>query len=179
MVTMLLISDDAVLVENFQCVVGVDLDVAQSRPVDATHDICVWDVTNADIFEQGQWAVAQPIRVLIGNASQVDEMLTHGDAVEDIWLKPLPSTLLQMRIQTLWLAGNYQRSLNETLHQLKNPLSTIRGYSDVLLKMSGHNEKLPPLVESQHKFVSAIYNASGKMQVMMDALSHRLKSSID
>lgn len=184
MISILLVSEDSSLMEAVQGLAQADVSIAHSLETEATYDLCLLDVASFGWVYVEQWRHIAPLRILIGDSAQADKMVASMDDITDLWFKPLPAPLIQKRITNLFTAlslmariQDNQRSLGDTLHDLKNPIATVRGYSDVLLNMSGQTDKLPPLVESQHKFIAAIYNASGKMEILVDNLRDRNKSS--
>lgn len=139
-------------------------------------DISAFNMTDTLIIHIG---LVTNYILVVGNA-QDQAQFQDIEIAFDYMLKPITLYRLEKRLDAINLhRQEIARYLSHMRHELRNPLASIAGYTDLLLSALEDptlRANVGDLTEKQVKFLESIRRASGIMQEKIEELSLQRRS---
>lgn len=169
-----LITQDKTLVDDIKNAAQVEVLTARnhdnSRVINLRQKIVIIDHDSVPVTQEKlkEWADNSQFLILLLADNQSELINEFQKYISDVWYKPINSIVLAKRLSMLGLFQSQIEGVSEYIgvvnHEIKVPLSSISGYSDVLLS----GQFISPLTEQQHKFVSVIRKNVSRINILLD-----------
>lgn len=179
--TILVISNDNDFIEQVKSAGDYEVRVGYEQPKYPSFkfSVSIVDVASNSISTELLDTVEDRSRcvIFVLDEAHHGQIENYIDVAYDMWFKPLNPTLFRKRLKMLLQMLDNTQTASELMgfaaHEMQNPLASVIGWSDILLKMSGKSEhqsselQLPPLTASQENLIQIINKNAKRLQAII------------
>lgn len=177
MKTLLLFSDDQAIRTLVAQLDGYRLVLPDTSPWhEQSFDFCLLDISacsglNKALLEH--ISAVTSYLLVVADLSDQDHLAAY-DAAHGYLIKPLTAPRLEKALVSLtYQDAEIAEYIGHLRHELKNPLSSILGYTDLLLSVredAAVRDNIGSLTDSQFNFLQSIHRSATKLHKMIDEL---------